>query len=143
MSVIDSTIEIYRNPLLYVLTASTAEVHRLCLLGFLMFIVVYMASIIDLFVTLSFLLGLKKWKITGWLHSTLVNIRSHVIINVFLSYSLSRTRSYVLTNDLKLVFNQIYCSIFVFTNEYENLMNCFVSRFNVLCIIWVLPILHY
>lgn len=45
MSVIDSTIEIYRNPLLYVLTASTAEVHRLCLLGFLMFIVVYMASI--------------------------------------------------------------------------------------------------
>lgn len=143
MSVIDSTIEIYRNPLLYVLTASTAEVHRLCLLGFLMFIVVYMASIIDLFVTLSFLLGLKKWKITGWLHSTLVNIRSHVIINVFLSYSLSRTRSYVQTNDLKLVFNQIYCSIFLFTNEYENLMNCFVSRFNVLCIIWVLPILHY
>lgn len=66
MSVIDSSIEIYRNPLLYVLTASTAEVHRLCVLGFLMFIVVYMASIIDLFVTLSFLLGLKKME-NNWL----------------------------------------------------------------------------
>lgn len=66
MSVIDSTIEIYRNPLLYVLTSSTAEVHRLCVLGFLMFIVVYMASITDFFVTLSFLLGLKKME-NNWL----------------------------------------------------------------------------
>lgn len=28
------------------------------------------------------------------------------------------------------MFNQIYCSNFLFTNEYENLINCFVSRFD-------------